>query len=384
MSLRTFANPAAVARLALGTDGPPDRTPMRFHERLPGYARTPLVEAPRTAERLGVARVLVKDESRRLGLPAFKVLGASWAVYDAVRRLTGVELGDWTTLDDLKDRLRPLGTRTLVTATDGNHGRAVAHLARLFDWPAQILVPAGTAEARIADIAAEGATVEVVDGSYDDAVELAAGRADDATLVVSDTSWPGYESIPRAVIDGYSTLFHEIADATDVRPTTVAVQIGVGALAAAAVRHVHATPGDPRATLVGVEPATADCVAVSARRGELADTPGPHPSIMAGLNAGKPSLVAWPLLLAGIDTFVAIDDDPVPDAMRLLAADGVVAGETGAAGLAGLLAVHDAGTPADRAAAGLTPDATVLVLVTEGATDPAGYERAVGGPAAGR
>jgi diaminopropionate ammonia-lyase len=303
---------------------------LAFHRSLPGYAVTPLVEAPAAAAALGVARVLVKDESSRLGLPSFKVLGASWATHRAVAERPGV-------------------TR-LACATDGNHGRAVARMARLLGLAAVVFVPADMVAARRHAIADEGARVEVVDGSYDDAVERAAALAGTDVLVIQDTAWPGYETIPRWVIEGYGTIGAEI----DIEPDVVAVQIGVGSFAAAMVRRFAG------ARIVGVEPVTAACALASIDAGGPAEVPGPHDSVMAGLNCGRVSPVAWPTISRGIEAFAAIADARAVEAMALLARDGITAGESGAAGLAGLLAF--------RAELALRADATVLVVNTEGAT----------------
>ena len=305
--------------------GPPPAGPLAFHRTLPGYAETPLVEAPAAATALGVERVLVKDESSRLGLPSFKVLGASWAIHRALEEWPGV-------------------TR-LACATDGNHGRAVAYMARLLGLEATVLVPASMIEARRAAIAAEGARVEVVDGTYDDAVDRAAAL--DA-LVIQDTAWPGYETVPAWVVEGYATIGAEI----DAEPDVVAVQIGVGSFAAAMVRRFA------RARIVGVEPETAACALASAEAGEPVEVPGPHDSVMAGLNCGRVSPVAWPAVSRGVEAFCAVGDDRAREAVALLASDGITAGESGAAGLAGLLAFRD-----ELGLAG-----TVLVVNTEGDT----------------
>jgi len=179
---RVFFNPHARNRIDEDTPG---RAPMRFHERLPGYAPTPLVEAPGLARRLGLRAVLVKDESWRLGLPAFKILGASWATYQLAIQRLGSE-PKWRTLDELRAQLQALGPITLMTATDGNHGRALARVARLFGFEAAIFVPAGTVPARIDAIASEGADVTVVDGSYDDAVRRAASLEDVFVLLTGE------------------------------------------------------------------------------------------------------------------------------------------------------------------------------------------------------
>ncbi len=355
-------------------------SPRSFHRRLPGYEPTPLVDAPALAVSLGIGRLWVKDEAWRLGLPAFKMLGASWASYRLLVGALGHEPA-WDTLDDLAAALEPITPLTLVAATDGNHGRAVARTARLLGLGAEILVPAGTAPARIDAIASEGASVTVVDGTYDDAIAASAALASPDHLVVSDTSWPGYAEVPAWVIDGYSTIFDEVdeqlAAAGSAPLDAVVVQMGVGALTAAVMHHYRDADGQGPLTVV-VEPDTAACGLRSAEACELVDVPGPHRSIMAGLNCGRPSELAWPAVVAGADVFVAVDDDAAEGAMRALAAIGITAGETGGAGLAGLRALLG------ERPTSLGPEATVLVINTEGPTDPEAYERIVGVAVAAR
>jgi diaminopropionate ammonia-lyase len=329
-----------------------DEAPVRFHRAMEGYEPTPLIDSPELASEWGVGRVLLKFERERFGLPAFKFLGVSWAA----RRLLGDE--------------PPEPGTELVAATDGNHGRAVARAARQRGLGATILVPAGTARARIEAIENEGATVEVVEGSYDDAVRRSAELASERRLVLSDTSWPGYEEVPGWVIEGYATIFHEVDEQTAAGVDVAFIPIGVGALAAAAARHLAG-----RARLAGVEPVTAACVLESARAGRITEVPGPHPSIMAGLNAGLPSLVAWPHVSGAFEVFAAVEDDAAVQGTRRLAELGLEVGEVsgGAAGAAArLLADADA-----RAALAAGPRSTVLVLLTEGVTDPDSYVRIV-------
>jgi diaminopropionate ammonia-lyase len=329
--------------------------PLHFHRALPGYAPTRLVEAAELACAWGVGSVRLKFEEERFGLPAFKFLGVSWAA----QRLLGDPPHD--------------GDIELVAATDGNHGRAVARVARMSGLGATILVPAGTARARIEAIESEGATVEVIDGSYDDAVRRSAAMAGPRRLVLSDTSWPGYEEVPGWVIEGYATIFHEIDEQEEGAQIDLAVvPIGVGALAAAAVRHLAGG-----ARLVGVEPTAAACMLQSARAGQITEVPGPHGSIMAGLNAGLPSMVAWPLVSAGFDVFCAAEDELAVEGMRRLGKLGLAAGECsgGALGAAARLLAD----PAAREALDVNADTTVLVLLTEGVTDPEAYDRLVVG-----
>ena len=351
-----------------------------FHERLPGYRPTPLVAAEATARELGLARVWVKDESSRLDTPSFKILGASWAVYRTLDEHVG-GIADWDTMGDLVAALAPHLPLTLVAATDGNHGRAVAHMARLLGLDAHIFVPAGTAVARIAAITGEGAACTVVDGTYDDAVARSAVEAGDRHLVISDTSWPGYDRVPRRVIEGYATIFSEIDEQLRALrappPDVVVVQVGVGALAAAAARHFASRSRTARPVMVAVEPLRAACVMASVRAGRPVTIPGPQDSIMAGLNCGTPSEVAWPDVVGGFDAFMAIPDERAREGMRALARDGIEAGETGAAGVGALAEIMAAENADLRHELGVGPAATALVVCTEGATDPASYRLVV-------
>jgi diaminopropionate ammonia-lyase len=318
MSERLVANPlaGAVRREAARA--------LDFHRSLPGYAHTPLVDARAAAAALGVERVWVKDESSRFGLPAFKILGASWAIHRA--------------LEQRGDRPR------LACATDGNHGRAVARAARERGLEATVFVPAGMIAARREAIAAEGARIEVVEGSYDEAVERAAQAG---ALMVQDT---GDGQVPRWIVEGYGTIGAEIG----VEPDLVAVQIGVGSFAAAMVRRFAG------ARMIGVEPIAAACALASIEARKPVALPGPHDSVMAGLNCGRVSPGAWPVISRGIEALAAVTDDRAREAVGLLAQDGVEAGESGAAGLAGLLAFRDE--------LRLRADDVVLVVNTEGDT----------------
>ena len=324
-----------------------------FHADLPGYAPTPLREVPAIAAELAVGRVFVKDESARLGLPAFKVLGASWAVHR------------------LLSRRHADGELTLVTATDGNHGRAVARMARLFGQRARVFVPSGVHPAAAAAIAAEGAQVTRVTGSYDDAVGLAveAARGPESELV-QDAGWPGYEEVPGWIVAGYSTLFGEVdtqlAEAGAAGPALVVMPAGVGSLAQAAVTHYRSRPDPGVTALMTVEPGTAACVLASLLRGEFG-TISTGETIMAGLNTGTPSLLAWPYLRGGVDAAVAVADADAATAARDLAASAVPAGPCGGAALAGARVVltGDDAEPR-RATLDLRRDATVVLLCTEG------------------
>lgn len=370
---RTDNSPRASGALQV-----PSQEPERFHRQLPGYAPTPLVDAAGLADELGVGRLYVKDESSRFGLPSFKIMGASWAVVRALEERLGEPLPAGADLDGIARALAPLGRLTLVAATDGNHGRAVARMARLLGYASHILVPEGMAPARIDAIRSEGATVTRVAGTYDEAIERSAAEAADDRLVISDTSWDGYEQVPAWIMDGYSTIFWEVEDqlaATGAPPPDVVlVQIGVGAFATALVRHYRRSGAPSEPLIVGIEPEGADCVRASIAAGRRVDRPGPHRSIMSGLNAGTPSQLALPELSRGIDLFLTVADGGIVGATQALHRAGVEAGETGAAGVACLKAMRD-----DPALTGrIPPDANVLTIVTEGATDPDAYRRILG------
>jgi diaminopropionate ammonia-lyase len=362
----------------------PDPRAIRLHERLPGYSPTPLRTLPHLGRRLGVGMVEVKDESHRLGLPAYKVLGAAWATYRLLCQRLGLPLEPWRDFAELRSHLGALSGIRLVTATDGNHGRGVARVARWLGLPAEIYLPVGTAVARLEGIRDEGAHAIEVDGTYDDAVARAAGEAGEQGLLIQDHGWPGYEEIPEWVAEGYETIFveidHEVAARRARGYDLVLVQIGVGTLASAVVRHYRRPGLAPRPILAGVEPTGAACALRSVEAGHpVMIQAGADASIMAGLNCGTPSSAAWPALRNGVDVFLAVEDERAREGMCLLAEAGVVAGESGAAGLAGLLELLEGeGRQVARARCRLDHNSRVLLIVTEGATDPQNWERVTG------
>ncbi|WP_399920816.1 diaminopropionate ammonia-lyase [Streptomyces kanamyceticus] len=351
-----FARPAARS----WTCAPPPADAHAFHAALPGYTPTALHEPPTLAAELGVARVFVKDESERLGLPAFKALGASWAIHRVLAAAS----------DDRR--------LCLVTATDGNHGRAVAKMARQLGLRAHVFVPEGVHPAAAAAIAGEGAEVTTVAGSYDAAVRRAADAAGapDAVLI-QDMAWDGYEEVPALIVEGYATLFSEVdaqlAAAGAPSPSLVVVPVGVGSLAQAAVAHyrsrrsVTTAAGEAPAALLSVEPEVAACVLGSLRAGRPTSVET-GVTTMAGLNCGTPSTLAWPALRDGLDAAIAIRDADSAAAMRDLADLGVSSGPCGAASLAGArAALTGEGSAGRRAALDIGAASTVVLISTEGA-----------------
>jgi diaminopropionate ammonia-lyase len=339
---------------------PPSAGPevTEFHQQLPGYHMTPLRRLDGLASTLGLGGVYVKDESDRFGLPAFKILGASWSVEQTLR-------------------VHP-ETRVVVAASTGNHGRAVARAAAQRSLACRIYLPAATSQIRAALISAEGAQVTRVDGDYDAAVaeaQLSAERA--ATALIADTATEEVSQSATWVVDGYSTLFREIAAQTPVAFDLVIIPAGVGSFAAAAIRwvtHQHST-----AAVVAVEPVTAACLTASLQAGEMVTVPTPG-TTMAGLDCGTPSANAWSTLRSGLTGTITIADSETHQSMRALAREGLTIGDCGAATLAALgeLALGDACNDL-RAVIHLSESANILCVATEGASDPTAYKCTVSG-----
>jgi diaminopropionate ammonia-lyase len=344
-----------------------------------GYAPTPLHALPEIAQQAGIAALHLKDESGRFGLGSFKALGGAYAVaavLSAELARRGAALSA-TTMDLFVGRYAAhTKDITVACATDGNHGRSVAWGAQLFGAGCAIFVHAGVSQARVDAIARYGAAIHVVPGTYDDAVRAAAAEAEQrGWIVVSDTSWPGYTEIPRDIMQGYRLMADEALDQwPGPPPTHVFIQAGVGGVAAAVSVQMRARL-DPAPDIVVVEPERAACLLASAMAGTATAASGDLDTIMAGLACGEPSLIAWQELDRAMAAFMAIPDAAAVDAMRLLAGLGIVSGESGAAGLAGLLLV--ACDRESRLTLRLGPASRVLVFSTEGATDPAAYERLV-------
>ncbi|MEK6334743.1 MAG: diaminopropionate ammonia-lyase [Acidobacteriota bacterium] len=327
---------------------------------------TPLWHLRHLAAELGLGDILLKDESTRMGLNSFKILGVSYAIH----------------------RLLEAGainrTAVLACATEGNHGLAVARAAREHSLSAMVYVPGDLKDARVKTLEREGAQVVKVDGDYDDAVRMLSREASlNQWTIISDTSWPGYEEVPHAIMAGYTHLMVEAVHQLlpDSPPDVVIVQAGVGGLAGAVMSWLCHRYGTDRPFTILCEPKSADCFLESASAGNLVLRQGPFDTIMAGLRCGEPSAIAWPVIASSVDAFVSIEDDWVRRAMKFLAHPShddpvVTAGASGACGLATLLAIlQDSQLRQLCEESGIGPKSRVLVVNTEGATDPELYER---------
>lgn len=361
-----------------------------LHRSLDVYRPTPLVSLPELARQLGVGKIFVKDESKRFGLKAFKALGGTYAVYRFLSRYYK-ERGKFVSLARNFYRntgaIEP-GKFTFCTATDGNHGRGVAWTARLLRQRAVIFMPANTVASRVENIEMEGARVVKIDGTYDETVAAMAEQAGaNGWQIISDMSWAGYEEIPRWIMAGYTTLFEEIDKSLGPKENLdlAVIPAGCGALAGTAAWHYNRTLGTSRPGLLAVEPADADCImaSIASKNGSICSLRGGQHSIMAGLNCGTPSPVAWPLIKSGFDFFLTIPDRAAVAAMRTYGRplgedEAIISGESGAAGLAALTTLMTSESMlAARERVGLNSESSVLLLNTEGDTDPEHYARAM-------
>lgn len=368
-------------RALLGTDAPGLVRPYLSLWR--DERATPLVPMAEIAGAARVGHVLLKDEGHRLGLGSFKALGGAYAAMTLFKRLLEEHLDDEVNVGQLvSPTAREFAAGiTFCCATDGNHGKSVAAGARILGCKSVIFVHEGVTAARADAIGADD--VIRVRGNYDVSVDEAERVAKErGWLLVSDTSWEGYEEIPSLVAQGYTVLADEalsqIADLKLVPPTHVFLQAGVGGFASSISLHLSEALGHDAIKTIIVEPDRAACLYASAKAGCLTSFTPTEPTIMAMLECYTPSLVAWRILDATASAFMTVTEEEAKDAMRELAFRDhpVVAGESGAAGLAGFLAL--ARDPQAWEALGLDEESVVLLINTEGATDPASYERIVG------
>ena len=351
-----------------------------------GYDASPLFHLKGLAKSAGVKDILYKHEGGRFGLGSFKALGGAYSVLQLLIQEVSKTVGKPFTADDIqsgeyKDIIKDI---TVVTATDGNHGRSVAWGAKTFGCKCFIYMHAAVSQGRAKAVEDLGATVIWVDGNYDQSVhEAAEAAAKNGWFVVSDTSYEGYSELPKNVMAGYSVMTAEIIKQLQGQniPTHVFIQGGVGGLAGAVCTHLWQNYGDQKPRLVIVEPDLADCLYQSGVKGEMVDVAIQEETIMAGLSCGEVSSLGWGILATGTADFMTITDDLVAPTMKILAQgiDGdkpLVAGESAVAGLAGAIAAI--AQPGLAKALGLNENSTILVFGTEGATDPEIYEKIVG------
>ncbi|KAK7179518.1 diaminopropionate ammonia-lyase [Paraphaeosphaeria sporulosa] len=362
MQLTMFLNPSAASYTYTGS--PPSPHVLPFHRLLPDYAATPLHPLSSLAQSLGLAYIFVKDESNRFGLPAFKILGASWATFKAVAAACDVRLEEGVGVEEVGAAARKSGVR-IVTCTAGNWGRAVARMGKLMRIDVTVFVPGTMDESTQEKIRSEGTTVDVVDGDYDEAVRTARREAEGkGSVLMMDTGWEGYEEIPQWVVEGYSTMLTETDQQLrqhGVGPVTHAIaSVGVGSWAQAVAMHYKSTT--PSAVVVAVEPDTAACLRTSLEAGKITPITTGN-SIMNGMNCGTVSYTAWEVLRHGVDACVDVTDTEAHLDLQYLHTQGVKNGPCGAAPVSALRKL------VSEKKLGLGKDSVVVLFSTEGARD---------------
>jgi diaminopropionate ammonia-lyase len=356
------------------------RLAYQFHRSLPEYRPTPLVSLPALAGYLGIKALFVKDENLRFDLKAFKVLGASYAMAKCLGEVIG--LGDEDlTYQNIMAQKSEYEHLTFVTATDGNHGRAVAWAAKLFGCNAVVYLPKGSSPGRLEAIRHYGARASITEMNFDDTVIHASQKArENGWTLLQDTSWEGYEKVPRHIMQGYSTLITESLGRGQMNlPTHVFAQAGVGSFAAAMLASLTSLARGTAPKFIVVEPEGAPCLFESIKKRERVRIEGDLATIMAGLSCGEPSLMGWEILKSGASAFLKCADEVARRGMKVLgnplAGDPcIVSGESGAVTLGALFEIMtDKANRKTRKDLDLNSDSSVLLFSTEGDTDPEVY-----------
>lgn len=354
----------------------------QFHRTYEKFEETPLQSLDALAAYVGVNQIFVKDESYRLGLNAFKVLGGVYALGKYVAKVLGKNI-DELSFEELKlpEVKKQLGELTFISTTDGNHGRGVAWAARELGFNSRIYMPAGSAEERLQNIKNEGAYAEITNMNYDDTVRYTSKLAEEnGWVIVQDTMWEGYEEIPLWIMQGYTTLMKEVVNQLEEAPTHVFLQAGVGSFASAMVAFLQEYYKQD-ITFVLVEPHVANCYFESFKQGteQSVNVGGAMQTIMAGLACGEPSPVAWDILKAYTKLSVSCAEDVAATGMRVLGCplgtdSRIIAGESGAAPAGCFYTIMTDNDYQDlKEALQLNTTSRVLLINTEGDTDVENY-----------
>ena len=367
------------------------RIARKFHREIPGYKVTPLRSLENLSNMIGLGGIYVKDEAQRLTLNSFKVMGGSFAIFRLIEKKLGLSDDrmsyEYLLSPECHEKIEGL---VITSATDGNHGKGIAWASQKLGLKCVIYVHKETSKPRIEAIKRYGAKVIVVDGNYDDAVRKCAEDANEnGWQIVSDTSWDGYTEIPTWIMQGYTTMLLEAQEQFLgiglTKPTHVFVQAGVGALAASVIGFYAALFKDDPPKFIVVEPEKAACVYETAKAndGEIHSVKGDLDTIMAGLACGDPSPIAWEVLDGCADVFMKVPDYTAARGMRILAVPlkgdpFVISGESGAVTLGALYAIMtEKASEGLRKTLGLGPDSNVLLINTEGNTDPIHFRQII-------
>lgn len=359
----------------------------KYHESFPEYIETPLYKLKSLSQYLGLGSVYVKDESRRFNLNAFKVLGGSYCLGKILAEKAGIPDSEMTFQRMIQPDMKNIAEKlTVVTATDGNHGRGIAWSAKQFGIHAVIYMPEGSAEERLENIRKLGSEAEITDRNYDATVLLAEEKAhENGWLLVQDTAWAGYEKIPSLIMQGYTTMAKECVEQLGKEiPTHIFLQAGVGAMAGALTAFFTDYYHEKKPLIAIVEPDGADCLfqTAEAKDGKLHQVSSLH-TIMAGLCCGLPCTLGWNILSKNADYFISVPDFISAKGMRILSSPlsedpRIISGESGAVTVGLISEIAKNPIYSDyRETLGLTSESKVLCISTEGDTDPENYRRIV-------
>ena len=359
---------------------------LEFHKTIPGYAKTPLVSLDSAAAEYGIDSIFVKDESKRFGLKAFKGLGGSYSMFRILCERLSLDYrkADFNTFREPETRNKCAGIE-FVTATDGNHGKGVSWAAKLFGCKAHVFMPKGSEEVRRRAIEEAGsATAEITELNYDMTVEYAALCAErNGWELIQDTAWEGYEKCPRWIIEGYLTLAAEAAEQMgEKKPTHIFLQAGVGAMAGGVEAYFVSRFREEPPLVAIAEPTEAACIYKSVLAGDRKahSIPGNPKTVMAGLNCGTPCSVVWPVLRDCSAFFCSCDDALTEEGMRAYARpigsdEPIVSGESGAVTYGLLLEILASDELREKFQ--IDENSVVLLINTEGDTDPENYKRII-------
>ena len=356
-------------------------TAYNFHKTLPGYLPTPLLNLRHFAKKIGIGDCYIKDESQRLGLNAFKVLGASYAMAEEIKKYVPEGQSNLS-FESIKSHKTSIKDLTFVTATDGNHGRAVAWCAEQYGCRAVVFMPKGSSEIRLKSILEHKAKAEITELNYDETVKYAESEAiKNNWVLLQDSSWPGYTEVPRNIMVGYKTMVQEFFEQTSDWPTHVIAQAGVGSFAASIFSSfISLTKQKPKFILL--EPSGAACFFNSVKVGDKKPhlTPDLN-TMMAGLSCGMPSILAWDIIVPITDIFVICEDNIAIKGMQILSQPtegdpSIISGESGAVPIGFLHEVATNPLYSDlRDQLQLDVSSKVLFFSTEGDTDPELYKK---------
>lgn len=360
----------------------------RFHKSFPKYEPTPLRELSNLASKLGVKNIMIKDESFRFGLNAFKVLGGSYAIGSYIANKLDMDIDELPYDKMISDEVRnKLGDITFISATDGNHGRGVAWTVNELKQSSVIYMPKGSAKERLENIRACGAKADITDLNYDDAVRLASKHADEnGWVLVQDTSWQGYEEIPIHIMQGYMTMAYEVFEQLgDKKPTHIFLQAGVGSFASAVTGFFASVYPENQPIITIVEPNEAACIykTMKADDGKIHPVTGDMNTIMAGLACGEPVTVGIDILRNYCDNYVSCPDYAAAQGMRVLSSpikgdERVISGESGAAGFGFAYEVLTNEALADwKNKLQIDENSVLLFFSTEGDTDQENYNKII-------